>query len=218
MCGRFVLYSSGETIAEAFDLTEVPELLPHYNVAPSQPVAAVRALDSGREVVFLRWGLVPSWAKDAKTAPINAKAETAAEKPFFRLALRKRRCLIPADGYYEWQVTGKRKQPYLFGAKDGKPLAFAGLWESWEHEGERLDTCAILTTDANELAAPVHNRMPVIIPPGAYQRWLDRDNQDVASLQDLLGPYPAAALFARRVGLLVSNPRNDDPRCIEPAA
>jgi putative SOS response-associated peptidase YedK len=130
MCGRFVLYSSGETIAEAFDEAEVPELLPRYNIAPSQPIAVIRTCPNGRELALLKWGLVPSWAKDAKMAPINAKAQTAAEKPFFRHAMRKKRCLVPANGYYEWKAEGKKKQPYFFGPRDGKPIAFAGLWES----------------------------------------------------------------------------------------
>jgi putative SOS response-associated peptidase YedK len=218
MCGRFALYSSGETLADAFDRSSVPELQPRYNVAPSQPVAVVRATPEGRELALLKWGLVPSWTRDKKLAPINAMAETAAEKPFFRSAMQKRRCLVPADGWYEWQPTGgKKKQPYFFWAKDGRPLAFAGLWESWEHEGELLDNCAILTTDANEVAAPAHNRMPVLIPPDSYARWLEMANQDVASLQDLLRPYPTETPFARPVSTLVNNPRNDDSQCIQGA-
>jgi putative SOS response-associated peptidase YedK len=215
MCGRFALYSSGETIAAAFDLSEVPELLPHYNIAPSQPVAVIRTSPNGRELALLKWGLVPAWAKDKKLAPINAKAETAADKPMFRTAFRQRRCLIPADGYYEWQARGTKKQPYFFGPKDGLPFAFAGLWESREGDGEKLETCALLTTQANELAAEVHDRMPVILPPAAYGRWLDPDNQDVAALQALLRPYSAQGWFARPVSTLVNNPRNDDPRCIQ---
>ena len=219
MCGRFALFSSGESVAEAFDLDDTPIIVPHYNVAPTQTVPVVRTSPEGRELALLRWGLSPAWMKDAKIKPINAQAETAPTKPMFRSAFKKRRCLVPADGWYEWKATGgKHKQPYFFTAKDGKPLAFAGLWETWEHEGEVLDTCAILTTDANELAAPVHNRMPVILPAVAHDRWLTLGNQDVASLQDLLRPYPAEALSCRKVGTLVNNPRNDNPRCIEPAA
>jgi putative SOS response-associated peptidase YedK len=139
---------NGSTRSAAFAVA-VPELFPRYNVAPTQQVAAVRTSEGGRELVMLRWGFLPKWSKDKKLAPINAMAETAADKPFFRSAFKKRRCLIPADGWYEWQGTGKRKQPFFFGAKDGKPLALAGLWESCELDGELLDTCAILTTSAN---------------------------------------------------------------------
>jgi putative SOS response-associated peptidase YedK len=159
--------------------------------------------------------LVPAWAKDKKLAPINAKAETAADQPMFRAAFRQRRCLIPADGYYEWQARGAKKQPYFFGPRDGLPFAFAGLWESRQGDGEKLETCALLTTEANELAADVHDRMPVILPPAAYGRWLDPGNQDVASLQELLRPYPARGWFARPVSTLVNNPRHDDPRCVQ---
>jgi putative SOS response-associated peptidase YedK len=179
MCGRFTLYSSGDEIARAFAVG-VTELVPRYNIAPTQSVAVVRARAGGRELAWLRWGLVPSWAKDAKIAPINAKAETAAERPFFRVALRQRRCLVPADGWYEWQGQGKHKQPYFFAPTDGKPLAFAGLWETWGRAGEALATCAILTTAANELTAPVHDRMPVILPAEAYTAWLDPANQTLA--------------------------------------
>ena len=146
-------------------------------------------------------------------------AETAATKPFFRGAMKKRRCLVPADGWYEWQPTGgKKKQPYFFGPRDCKPIAFAGLWESWEHEGELLDTCAILTTDANEVAAPVHNLIPVILPAEAIDAWLDPANQDVATVQSLLLTYPAYRMRSYPVSTWVNNPRHDDPRCIEPAA
>jgi putative SOS response-associated peptidase YedK len=220
MCGRFTQTSSPKVIAEIFHVLGVPELLPaRYNIAPSQPVAAVRAGASGRELAFLRWGLIAPWAKDAKLAPINAKAETAPDKPMFRSAFRKRRCLIPADGYYEWQATGgKAKQPYLFIPKDGKPFAFAGLWESAEPEGEKIESCTILTTDANELAAQVHKRMPVILPPEAYAEWLDPANQDAASVQGLLLPYPADSMRSYAVSTWINNPRHDDARCVEPAA
>lgn len=220
MCGRFSLSSSPAVIAEIFHVLNVPELLPaRYNIAPSQPVAVVRATEGGRELAFLKWGLVPPWARDAKIAPINAQAETAAVKPFFRNAMKKRRCLIPADGWYEWQATGgKQKQPYFFGPKDRKPLAFAGLWESCELEGVAISSCAVLTTNANQLAAPVHSRMPVILPPQAYDAWLDPENQDVASLQDLLRPSPAELLKSYPVSTWVNSPRHDDPRCLEPAA
>ncbi|HZY87850.1 MAG TPA: SOS response-associated peptidase [Gemmataceae bacterium] len=219
MCGRFLLLTSGKDIAETFDLTGFPELAPRYNVAPTQTVLAVRAAGAGREAVRLRWGLVAPWAKDAKVAPINARAETAAEKPMFRHAMRKRRCLIPADGSYEWlAIAGeKRKQAYCFRARDGRPFAFAGLWERWEGPERPVESCAILTTAANELVRPVHDRMPVIKPREHWAAWLDPQLQDTAELVPLLRPYPSDAMRAYPVGPLVSNPRNDGPGCLGPA-
>jgi putative SOS response-associated peptidase YedK len=203
-----------------FRAAGVPELLPaRYIVAPTQQVAAVRKGESGREFAWLRWGLIPPWAKDKKLAPINAMAETAATKPMFRSAFKKRRCLVPADGYYEWKATGgETKQPYLFTPADGKPFAFAGLWEAAELDGEQIESCAILTTDANELAAQVHKRMPVILPAEAYEAWLDPANQDTAAVQSLLLPYPADRMRSFPVSTWVNNLRHDDPRCVEPAA
>jgi putative SOS response-associated peptidase YedK len=162
---------------------------------------------------------VASWAKDAKVAPINARAETAADKPMFRAALRKRRCLVPASGFYEWlAVAGaKRKQPYCFRAADERPWAFAGLWERWEGPEGPVESCAILTTGANELVRPVHDRMPVILPEGHWPAWLDVGLQDSAALVPMLRPFPADAMRAYPVGPLVSNPRNDGPGCLEPA-
>jgi putative SOS response-associated peptidase YedK len=179
MRGRFALYSSGEQIAEVFDLDEVPDVRPHYNVAPTQTVPVIKA---GRELALLKWGLVPLWA-EGMVAPINAQAETAATKPYFRSAFKKRRCLMPADGWYEWEkLSAKQKQPYFYGPKDGNVLAFAGLWESCERNGGLLETFTILTTTANELAAEVHNRMQVILGLDAYDQWLDPENQDVGAL------------------------------------
>jgi putative SOS response-associated peptidase YedK len=220
MCGRFTLSSSPAKIAEIFHAAGVPELLPkRYNIAPTQGIAAVRQGESGREFAWLRWGLIAPWAKDLKITPINAQAETAASKPMFRSAFKKRRCLIPADGYFEWKATGgKTKQPYLFIPKDGKPFALAGLWESAEPEGEKIESCTILTTDANELAARVHKRMPLILPPEAYAEWLDPANQDPASVQGLLLPYLADRMRSYPVSTWVNNPRHDDARCVQPAA
>jgi putative SOS response-associated peptidase YedK len=212
MCGRFTLFAPAAEVADAFAVA-VPELFPRYNIAPSQPVAVVRAAPGGRELVVCQWGLVPSWSKDGKGF-INARAETAHDKPAFRGAFARRRCLVPADGWYEWKAEGKRKQPYFFGPADGRPLAFAGLWEAGR-AGGALDTCAILTTCASELAAPVHDRMPVILPPEAYAAWLDHGNGDAVSLRGWLRPFPAGALFIRRVGTLVNSPRNDDARCLQ---
>ena len=219
MCGRFLLLSSGWEVAEAFDLTGFPELAPRYNIAPTQPVAAVRAGEAGRELVRLRWGLVPAWARDTKQAPINARAETAADKPTFRHALRKRRCLIPASGFYEWAAIAgeKRKQPYCFRPRNERSFAFAGLWERWEGPQGPVESCAILTTEANQLVRPVHDRMPVILPGRHFGAWLDPQVQDAGELVQLLLPFPSDAMRAYPVGGLVNNPRNDVPECLAQA-
>jgi putative SOS response-associated peptidase YedK len=195
MCGRITFRASGKDLATLFDLIEVPDLdlEPRYNIAPSQPILAVRepANGVGRELVTLRWGLVPHWAKDLKIGYklINARAETVATTPSFRSAFRKRRCLVPADGYYEWQKLEKAKQPFYFHRKDGRPFAFAGRWEHWESpDGELVESCTILTTDANDLAKPIHNRMPVIVDAAQYGLWLDPAG-DLERCQVLLRPY-----------------------------
>jgi putative SOS response-associated peptidase YedK len=207
MCGRFVLFSSREVIADAFHAPDVPELFPRYNVAPTQKVAALR---SGRQFAFLKWGLSPVWMKVSRIKPINAQSETAATNRVFRSAFSKRRCIIPADGWYEWASTGaKKKQPYLIGPKDGRPLGLAGLWESYEQDGEFVETCALLTMTANELAAQAHGRMPCILAAGDYDAWLNDGGQE------LLRPYPADLLFARKVSTYVSKAGNEGPECIE---
>jgi putative SOS response-associated peptidase YedK len=223
MCGRFTLRTPAGEVAEQFGLLVVPRLEPRFNVAPSQPVAAVRiAPDEDpprRELAWLRWGLVPGWAKDPAVGNrlINARAETAAVKPAFRAALRRRRCLVVADGFYEWQPQGKRKQPYYIRLRQGRPFGFAGLWEVWEGpEHARLESCTLLTTAANDLVRPIHDRMPVIIAPADYQPWLDAAVDDTQQLLPLLRPYPGEEMTAYAVGPLVNNPGNDDPRCIEP--
>jgi putative SOS response-associated peptidase YedK len=219
MCGRFLLFSDGATLAGLFDLAGLPELAPRYNIAPTQPVAAVRSDAAGRQLVRLRWGLVAPWAKDTKVAPINARSETAADKPLFRAALRKRRCLVPASGFYEWLALAgeKRKQPYCFRPGDERPWAFAALWERWQGPDGPVESCAILTTGANELVRPVHDRMPVILPRQHWAAWLDPQAQDAAAVAPLLLPYPAHAMRAYPVGPMVSNPRNDGPECLTAA-
>jgi putative SOS response-associated peptidase YedK len=219
MCGRFLLFSDAPTLAGLFDLAGFPELAPRYNIAPTQPVAAVRSGEAGRECVRLRWGLVPSWSRDTKVAPINARAETAADKPLFRAALRKRRCLVPASGFYEWLALagGKRKQPYCFRPGDERPWALAALWERWQGPDSPVESCAILTTEANELVRPVHERMPVILPERHWSAWLDPALQEAGQLVPLLLPYPADAMRAYPVGLAVNNPRNDGPECLAAA-
>lgn len=225
MCGRFTLRASARTIAEQFGLLEVGTIPPRYNIAPTQPVAAVRldpeAQLPDRQLVWLRWGLVPSWARDARIGAglINARAESAGQKPAFRAALRRRRCLVLADGFYEWQRVGARKQPYFIRLRDDRPFAFAGIWESWEGpEHSALATCAILTTEPNELMAPIHDRMPVILAPEDYTAWLDPTIQTPESLRRLLRPYPSDAMLAYPVSPYVNDPRNDTPQCIAPVA
>lgn len=223
MCGRFSLRTSGAVLAEQFQLAEVPAVEPHYNIAPTQPVAVVRAAPTGeRELQVLRWGLIPSWAKDPSMGArlINARAETVAEKPAFRAAFKQRRCLVLADGFYEWQPTGagRQKQPFYFHMEDGKPFAFAGLWESWPGPDGPVETCTILTTDANSVVAPVHARMPLILPPDAYTLWLDPTVQAAEPLQALFQPYPAPAMTGYPVSRHVNSVDNDDPQCVAPAA
>ena len=228
MCGRFTQRMTWRELHERMDLIGAPlNLRPRYNVAPSQDVAVVRTGDDGRTLAMLRWGLIPSWAKDHAIGHrlINARSETAAKKPSFRSAWRKRRCLIPADGFYEWKREGKTRQPWLFGLRDDAPFAFAGLWERWtvppgtaltgslaeRTPGEAVETCTILTTAANETVAPVHGRMPVILPREAHGLWLA--GEDVP-----LVPYPADHMTAHPVSTHVNRPANDNPRCVEPVA
>ncbi len=205
-------------VADLFGLADVPDLAPRYNIAPTQPVAAVRVADAGRELARLRWGLIPPWAKDRKLAQINARSETAADKPMFRTAFRKRRCLIPASGFIEWTHTGARKkQPFCIRLIDDKPFAFAGLWERWQGPDGPVDSCAILTAEANELVRPVHERMPCILDRRHFGQWLDPTEQDAAALAPLLRPFAADRRRAYPVSPLVNSPKNDDARCIEPA-
>jgi putative SOS response-associated peptidase YedK len=221
MCGRFTIKAKTEQLHEAVRGLTVTEWRgPRYNVAPTQPVPAVRNLGA-RAVEWLRWGLVPAWAKDPAIGNklINARAETLAEKPSFRSALRARRCVILADGFYEWAVAGTRKQPYFFQRPGGRPFALAGIWESWQPpEGSPLLTCTIITTTANATVAPIHERMPVILSPDAVERWLVPATTETAPLLDLLRPWPATDLETYPVSTLVNRPAVDDPRCVEPVA
>ena len=247
MCGRFVTASSPALIADRFAVDEVdgtvaPDPEPDYNVSPRRNVLVVReqAVPEGEEgepkrvLSRLRWGLVPSWAKELKIGDrmINARAETVATKPAYRRAFAKKRCLIPADGFYEWKAGtasegGKkpRKQPYFIHRRDGEPLAFAGLWEVWKVPEDRpeseqdvggddgwLRSCVIVTTSANELMAPIHNRMPVILPESAWEQWLDPEEHDVEALAKLLVPADSALLEAYPVSTEVNNARNNGPQ------
>lgn len=219
MCGRFLLQTDPVTLGERFDVEMPEELAPRYNIAPGQPVLVIVHDGTRRRAGFVRWGLVPPWAEapTARHQLINARAETAAEKPAFRRAFLKRRCLIVADGYYEWATADDRKQPYCVRRRDGRPFAFAGLWEKWQGpDGATYTGCAILTTRANALTAPIHPRMPVILPPEGEGVWLDRAVTDVARLQEWLRPYPSEELVCYPVSARVNHARYDAPDCVEP--
>jgi putative SOS response-associated peptidase YedK len=221
MCGRFTLATSVDTLAQAFALSERPQSPPRYNIAPGQPILVIRQTADGcRIAALLSWGLIPAWVKDpvGSRRPINARGETAAEKPSFRAAFRQRRCLVPADGFYEWQARAGGKQPFYFRVVGGKPFAMAGLWERWQGDnGERIDSVALLTTDANAIVAPVHDRMPVILPPSDYGQWLDPGEADSGQLQAMIKAFPARDMEAWPVAATVNRPINDGPGCIEPS-
>lgn len=218
MCARFNLTASGDELAEAFALDAVPRLVPRYNIAPSQPVAVVRHGAPRRTLGTMRWGLVPPWSVELGGGLINARAETAHERPAFRDAFRERRCLVPAQGFYEWKKVGGERQPYLFRRADGAVMAFAGLFEAWRSPaGELVETCTILTTEPNALVAALHDRMPVILPPAAYARWLEPGTVEPAALQDLLAPCDPVLMAAHPVTRRLNRPDQDDPSCIEPA-
>lgn len=225
MCGRYTQTQSPERVAQQFDLRELPDLAPRYNIAPTQGIPIVRQTAAGRELQSVHWGLIPGWAKDPKIGArmINARSETAAEKPSFRHAMRRRRCLVVADGFYEWQRTREGKQPFFFYVPDAagarSPFAFAGLWERWESAaGEVIESATILTTAANGEVEPIHERMPVILPTEHYARWLDPECQQAASLSALLRPFPAGQMASVAVSTAVNNPRQDQPELLEAIA
>lgn len=220
MCGRYTLKTPVSVLAERFDIEEPPSsITPSYNIAPTQQIATVLAENGKRKLEMLHWGLIPSWAKDPEVGNrmINARAETVAEKPSYRKAFQERRCLILADGFYEWQKTDNGKQPFYIRMEDESPFAFAGLWESWRN-GREIRSCTIITTDPNELAAPIHNRMPVILHSEDYEMWLDSDFDEREPLTSLLKPFPADAMEAYPVSRRVNKPSNNEPGVIEPAA
>lgn len=222
MCGRFSLASDLEDLQELLPGVTLPEtLLPRYNIAPTQEVAVV-ANHADRKLEFFRWGLIPSWAKDPQIGAqmINARAESLAQKPAFRIAYRRRRCLVLADGFYEWrrEEGTSRKTPLYIRLRSGKPFAFAGLWEVWQPADEApILSCTIITTVPNALIEPIHNRMPVILAPEAYAHWLAPEERTPAELEGWLRPYPAEEMEAYAVSTLVNNPRVDSPACITPA-
>jgi len=227
MCGRFSLSVTPESLARQFGLGELVDVAPRFNIAPTQAALVVRqavaASDGieGRVAEAMLWGLVPSWSKDPRMGArmINARAETAAEKPSFRSALKRRRCLVPADGFYEWRTEGGHKQPYRITMADGQPFGMAGLWEVWHGpDGDALCSFTILTTAANALIGPLHDRMPVIIDPGAYGVWLDPEMQEAVPLDPLMVPYPSDRMALYPVSTRVNSPANDDAACVAPLA
>lgn len=222
MCGRFTLTADQDSFEDRFSLTGFDlGWVPSFNIAPTQEVLTVTNDGSENRPELMRWGLVPSWAKDPKIGNrmINARSETLTEKPSFRTAFKRRRCLIPADGFYEWKREGKAKKPMLITANPGGLFAFAGLWETWKQpDGSWLLTCAIITTSANEFMTSIHGRMPVILPREFEASWLDPEEQDTAMLSELLLPYDSDRMEGYEVSTLVNSPRNNFPEVIEPVA
>jgi putative SOS response-associated peptidase YedK len=223
MCGRYTLIANAEAIRLLFELPEFDERLvvPRYNIAPTQPIAVVRQGHQGRELIPVRWGLIPWWAKDPKTLPlmINARAEGIAEKPAYRDAFKYRRCLVPASGFYDWQTRGKGpKQPYAVQPADNAPIAFAGLWETWHSaDGSEIDTGVIITTDANQLLTPIHERMPVVVEPQDFETWLSPHTRPEEAAA-LLKPAREDLFTTTPVSTLVNSVDNDDPRLLQEAA
>lgn len=218
MCGRYRLSSTEEEVAEFFAAEPTEELQPRYNIAPSQAVPVVRQVGSGRAISIVRWGLVPFWAKDPSIGSrlINGRSETVMEKPAFRDCFAERRCLVPASGFYEWGKTGKRKQAFHFGMKDGSLFAFAGLWDRWTSpEGTILESCTILTTTPNELLQEAHDRMPVILHRNHYASWLTAPPAERRRLTEMLVPFEAELMTRYAVSSMVNSPRNDTPACAE---
>jgi putative SOS response-associated peptidase YedK len=216
MCGRYALTSPPEVIAECFKLLWSASVSAHYNIAPSQMIPVVRLTAQGRELAFLKWGLIPSWTKDPAIGArlINARAETIADKPAFRNAYRRNHCLVPADSFYEWKTVGKRKQPYCIGMVDHTLFGMAGLWDHWMNSaGERVETVTIITTNANELVRQLHDRMPLIIQPCDYDSWLDASNPKADAL---LQPFPSDLVRYYPVSTRVNKVSNDDAECLEP--
>jgi putative SOS response-associated peptidase YedK len=223
MCGRFTLTAETNQIQQTFPWVNIPENIPpRYNIAPSQPIAVIPN-DGHNTLDFYVWGLIPSWAKDPEIGNrlINARAETLVEKPSFRSAFRRRRCLVLADGFYEWRQEpgSKRKTPMYIRLTSGQPFAFAGLWEIWDSpDGSVVPSCTIITTEPNTLMAGIHNRMPVILPESAYEPWLAPVETDPAQLTGLLKPYPPEAMQAYPISTRVNDPKNDLAECIQPLA
>jgi len=222
MCGRYKLSRRKQVVEEYFDCTsDEPDWSPRYNIAPTQPIPVIRQnpKEPVRELSLMRWGLIPSWARDPSVAArmINARSETAATKPAFRDALKFRRCLIPADGFYEWQKTGTGKQPYCFEVNEGELFGLAGLWDRWKNpSGVWVETCSILTTTPNALTSAVHDRMPVILDPDGYDLWLDPGMRDVSVVSDLLKPFDACLMRCYPISTRINSVVHDDEACSAP--
>ena len=218
MCGRYTLSSPSDLLRDLFELEEAVELGDRYNIAPSQEAAVGTDDGDGPRLTLMRWGLVPFWAKDPGIGHrmINARSETVREKPSFRTAFRRRRCLVAATGFYEWQKTDGRKQPWFFGLEGGGPFAMAGLWDRWDKGDTPLESFTILTTEPNELVAQAHHRMPVILERGSYGAWLDTSLEDTDQLVPLLAPFNAGEMKGYPVSTFVNSPANDSPLCVEP--
>jgi putative SOS response-associated peptidase YedK len=220
MCGRYLLISSPEAIRRLFGYGEQPDFPPRYNIAPTQPVAIVRMRERQRELSLVRWGLIPPWVKDPRNFSLlaNARCESVNDKPAFRNAMRRRRCLVPADGFYDWKEEGGRKKPFCVRARDGAVLAFAGLWETWMGpNGEEMETAAIITTPANRDLSRLHPRMPAIVPAEAFDMWLDSERVDALMAAALLDPATDGMLVAYEVSDAVNRTANDGPQLLEPA-
>lgn len=221
MCGRFSAVDIAELYKQFQIENSVASLVPRYNIAPSQEIPAIISKNNKNELMMLRWGLVPNWAKDPSIGYkiINARAETIDIKPSFRHLITSRRCLIPADGFYEWKKEGKIKKPYRFILQGGKPFTFAGLWDSWTNqEGKIINSCTIITTRSNALIEPIHDRMPVILTKENEKLWIDQDLKEQELLKSLLKPYPEYLMEAYEVSSVVNSPKVDDERCIARAA
>ena len=220
MCGRYFLHSTADKLSSLFGEMPMPLLAARYNIAPSQPIPVIRQNPAGRrEMVLVRWGLIPSWSKgpDSRFSMINARVETVAQKPAYRTAFRYRRCLIPADGFYEWRAADNAKQPYVLRPRDGVPLAFAGLWEHWQDaNGNELESCTILVRAANEQVKTVHERMPVIMTPNSFDLWLNIHAQKPQPLETLLAVQQAPELEIYPVSRAVNSPKSDAASLLEP--
>jgi putative SOS response-associated peptidase YedK len=220
MCGRYVITSSPEAIRQQFGYGEQPNFPPRYNVAPTQAVPIVRLAEGKRQFALVRWGLIPSWVKDPRAFSllINARGESVVDKPAFRAAMKRRRCLFPADGFYEWKEEGGRKRPYFVRPKSGGPMAFAGLWETWTGpNGEEQETAAIVTTSANRTLSAIHDRMPVIVAPEGFDFWLS-DKVDAQTAAALIAPAPENLLEAYEISTAVNRVVNDSAMLLVPAS
>jgi len=216
MCGRYTLRTPARQLALPFGLADVPEIAPRFNIAPTQPILTVRDAGDGPKAAIVKWGLIPSWANDTTIGSrcVNARADSVATKPAFRAAFKRRRCLILADGFYEWQKLSKGKQPWFFRLPDDEPFGFAGLWETWQAtDGSEIETGCIITTEANDVLAPVHERMPVVVPPEHHVKWLDPEAEGGASLVRLLRPYDGP-LDGYPVSSAVNSPKHEGPELI----